>query len=446
MYPRLKLLHRLLAVDGIFLVSIDDVELSNIKPVLDEIFGSGAFISQNIVARSNNGNGSDLGYSGCHDYVLVYKKNSQSSPVFNGIFASEKYKSKFKYTDKYGIYKTDGIFRKKGGGSKREESEGCFYPVYYNPVTLEVSLAANDGWHEVYPKLPNGGDGRWIWSKAFAEGKEYRLIAGKKGKGTIYVKDYADTTIKEKPRSILSKTEYHTEKATEEIKAIFGSKEFATPKPVQLIIDLLDNCSPPNAIILDSFAGSGTTAHAVLKLNAQNSSTSNRKFILIETESYAETITAERVRRVMNGYGEGDKAVAGLGGSFDYYTVGEPLFLDDKNLNETVGIEVIRNYVTYTEGIPAKHQANTNSQAIKVSPYALGASETALWLFYYEPDKVTTLDIDFIASLNINVLIEDGGARPEVFIIYADKCALGKDFLAKHNITFKRIPRDITKF
>ena len=74
MYPRLKLLHRLLTSDGVFLVSIDDIELSNIKLVLDEIFGLGSFISQNIVARSNNGNGGDLGYSGCHDYVLVYKK------------------------------------------------------------------------------------------------------------------------------------------------------------------------------------------------------------------------------------------------------------------------------------------------------------------------------------------------------------------------------------
>ena len=92
MYPRLKLLHRLLTSDGVFLVSIDDIELSNIKLVLDEIFGLGSFISQNIVARSNNGNGGDLGYSGCHDYVLVYKKSSHSSPVFNGIFASESIK------------------------------------------------------------------------------------------------------------------------------------------------------------------------------------------------------------------------------------------------------------------------------------------------------------------------------------------------------------------
>ena len=126
MYPRLKLLYRLLTSDGVFLVSIDDIELSNIKLVLDEIFGLGSFISQNIVARSNNGNGGDLGYSGCHDYVLVYKKSSHSSPVFNGIFASEKYKNKFKYTDKYGTYKTDGIFRKKAAALRGRNQKVAF--------------------------------------------------------------------------------------------------------------------------------------------------------------------------------------------------------------------------------------------------------------------------------------------------------------------------------
>lgn len=154
---------------------------------------------------------------------------------------------------------------------------------------------------------------------------------------------------------------------------------------------------------------------------------------------YAETITAERVRRVMNGYGEGKKAVAGTGGAFDYYTVGAPLFLEDKNLNEAVGEAAIRRYVAYTESIPPAQQCGTDNA---VSRYALGTSDTALWLFYYEQDRITTLNLDFLASLNIKRLTK----RPEHFVIYADKCALDKDFLAKHGITFKRIPRDITRF
>ena len=158
---------------------------------------------------------------------------------------------------------------------------------------------------------------------------------------------------------------------------------------------------------------------------------------------YAETITAERVRRVMEGYGEGAKSVAGLGGGFDFYTVGEPLFLEDKNLNEAVGAAAIRSYVAYTEHIPFELQTDTKHP---VSPYALGVGRHCLWVFYYEREQVTTLDMDFLASLNIKALHNEGQSRPESYVIYADKCTLSPEFMAQHGIVFKRIPRDITRF
>ncbi len=154
---------------------------------------------------------------------------------------------------------------------------------------------------------------------------------------------------------------------------------------------------------------------------------------------YAEDVTAERLRRVMNGYGDGAKFVPGTGGSFDFYELGPALFKEDKNLNEEIGADAIRGYVTYTESIPVLKRFDNENP---VSPYALGATDTAMWIFYYERDRVTTLDLDFLASLNIKNL----PSRPEQFVIYADKCALDKDFLYKHSITFKRIPRDITRF
>ena len=228
-----------------------------------------------------------------------------------------------------------------------------------------------------------------------------------------------------------------TDEGGQEIKDIFGSLVFDTPKPTRLIERALKIATDKSSIILDSFAGSGTTAHAVLKMNAQDGG--NRRFILCETMDYAENITAERVRRVINGYGEGSKAVTGLGGGFDFYTVGTPLFKEDKNLNEEVGAEAIRGYVAYTENIPTERRWDTENS---VSPYALGSTDSALCVFYYEKDRVTTLDIDFLGQLKIKTL----PSRPEQFVIYADKCALDKDFLYKHGITFKRIPRDITRF
>lgn len=123
---------------------------------------------------------------------------------------------------------------------------------------------------------------------------------------------------------MLAENAGYTLNGTRLVRDIVPDAQFAFPKPIELISCLLGQITNDNAVILDSFSGSGTTAHAVLKLNAEDGG--NRRFICIEMMDYAETITAERVRRVINGYGEENKAVAGLGGGFDFYTVGEPLF------------------------------------------------------------------------------------------------------------------------
>lgn len=119
--------------------------------------------------------------------------------------------------------------------------------------------------------------------------------------------------------------------------------------------------------------------------------------------------------------------------------MGLPLFLEDKNLNESVGSQAIREYVAYTEGIPLVLPKSTDA---KISPYILGRSGGTAWFFYYETDQVTTLSTEFLAKLNI----KSASKRPVNFIIYADKCSLDEKFMRTHGITFKRIPRDITKF
>ncbi|MFZ2170436.1 MAG: DNA methyltransferase, partial [Methylococcaceae bacterium] len=213
-----------------------------------------------------------------------------------------------------------------------------------------------------------------------------------------------------------------------------GKKVFANPKDHEVLSRLIRYVGSRDALILDSFAGSGTTAHAVLEANKLDNG--NRRFILIETMDYAETITAERVRRVMNGYGKGKKAVYGLGGSFDYFTVGEPIFNEEDTLNELVGLDAIRNYVAYSEGIPSEHRTDPSNPH---SPHLLGRNAESAWIFYYEPDNVTCLDLDFLSTLKL-------GAKPGTTIIYADKCLLSKEFMANHGIFFKKIPRDITRF
>ena len=181
-----------------------------------------------------------------------------------------------------------------------------------------------------------------------------------------------------------------------------------------------------NAIILDSFAGSGTTAHAVLNMNQKDGG--NRKFILIEMCDYAESITAERIKRVIQGYGSGKKAMKGTGGNFSYYELGEKL-LDGEYLNEAVPISEIRQYVYFTE---TKERVKENSE----EPYQLGVYLDTAYYFYYERDAITTLDRSFLHEIK---------TKASAYVIYADRCLLSDTELEKYHITFKKIPRDITR-
>ena len=200
---------------------------------------------------------------------------------------------------------------------------------------------------------------------------------------------------------------------------------FDTEKNVTLIERIVNWITGENDVILDSFAGSGTTAHAVLKANAADGG--HRKFILVELMDYADTITTERVKRVINGYGEGKSAVPGIPGDFSFYELGAPLFIGD-NLNEDVGIEKIRAYVYFTE----------TRQRIQPSPepYYLGSHVDNAYYFYYERNQVTVLNRDYLCTIKV---------KAENYVIYADQCVFTPDELNRYHVTFKKIPRDISR-
>ena len=151
-------------------------------------------------------------------------------------------------------------------------------------------------------------------------------------------------------------------------------------------------------------------------------------------EDYANTITAERVKRVINGYGEDKKAVEGTGGSFNYYQLGEPLFLEDDILNEAVGIENILKYIWYSE---TRTAYNPKAHSLVEENYRIGSKDQTDYYFYYAKDAVTTVDYDFMAKIK---------HKASQYIIYADNCLLDAAFMLKHHIIFKKIPRDITRF
>ena len=416
MYPRLKLLHKLLAKDGIIFISIDDTECFNLKFICDEVFGKQNCIA-NLVWKKRYQGAKEKRVIICQEYVLMYCKNSEYIDTLSIPYTEEMIERNYKYEDEFvsirGKYRTQPL---EAGNSMNDR------------VNLRFPITAPDG-TEILPRR------QWIWSKEHVDDaiKNNELgFVKKNGKWSVFIKQYLidrdgnqRTT---RPFSIID--DVFTQDGTKEMQLLFGDGNmFPFPKPSKLIRELLTmSCKNKNAIFLDSFAGSGTTAHAVLNMNKQDGG--NRKFILVEMMDYADTITAERVKRVISGYGEGDKVVEGTSGDFTYYELGEPLFKDGKNLNDSVGEDEIRKYVFYME---TKKSIQKN---LGDNKYLLGTNNDTAYYFYYEKDKPTTLNYEFLAMVKI---------KATSYIIYADICALPKEFMEKHGITFKKIPRDITK-
>lgn len=460
-YPRLKLLHRLLAKDGVIFISIDDNELHHMRLIADEIFGSNSFVA-NIAAITNlKGRNDKKHVAACHEYILIYANRDF---VSYGLPLSEAQRAAFKYVDQNEKKYALRDLRKRGGPDKRVDRPNMFFPLFWNESLDKFFLERSSQEDvEILPILSDGTEGRWRWGKEKIEANLAWLHAkrpnGKRSKRWgLEHRVYLDPSISigedddieneddedeedalfertSKPKSFWLGGEFSSDAGKRMFKAILPGKKFDFPKSIDLVKRCLQMGAPKDGLILDSFAGTGTTAHAVLKLNAEDGGT--RRFILIETLDYAETLTAERVRCAITGYGEGKNAAPALGGGFDFYSIGEPIFLDKERLNESVGVDAIRRYVAYSEGVPPQYRV---SQDNPYSPYLLGLNSDTAWLFHYEPNQATCLDLDFLGTLKL------GSAKPGTAIIYADRCLLSKEFMVRHNIIFKKIPRDITRF
>ncbi len=416
MYPRLKLLHRLLAEDGAIFVSIDDNEVGHLRPLMDEIFGFGNFVTTIIWEKADSPRNSARQFSTDHDYILVYSKQTDWIPA--RLARTEEANSIYQNPDN----DPRGDWIPGDPYANKPYSKGLFSIT--GPTGRQFSPPPGRFWRVSEETLRELDlDGRIWW--------------GPTGDARPSIKRYVNEVADLVPRTLWKKEIVGSNRSSKnEMRAIFpDSTSFDTPKPISLVERILQIAISNNDIVLDSFAGSGTTAHAVLKLNAQDGG--NRRFILVETMDYAETITAERVRRVISGYGEENKKVAGLGGGFDYYTIGEPIFLENEMLNEAAGVEAIRSYVAYSEGIPDEERTSMENP---YTPYLLGLNRQTAWIFNYEPEKATSLDLEFLSTLKF------GEAKPGAAIIYADRCLLSREFMAKHGIIFKKIPRDITRF
>ena len=465
MYPRLKLLQKLLADDGVIFISIDDTEYANLKLICDEIFGSNCFVSNISWQRTYSTRNDSKGIVNEVEHLLAYSKLPDWSP--NKLPRTAEMDSIYKNPDNDDMpWASDNPFAP--GASTHQ---GMVYAIQH-PFTGKLLYPTNGrcwtfeqaqmlefmrGWgsyelrelddsHERASvcgveddKVRQGVKAIMLSEpveiasakarEIYEKGKWPKFYFTKNGLGGIRRKTYLENVGGKLPTNFWAFSEAgHTDEAKKEMLAIFdGKATFDTPKPHRLVEFVLKIAGNENAIILDSFAGSGTTAHAVLNMNKADGG--KRKFILVEMMDYADSITAERVKRVIGGYGEGKKAVEGTGGSFSFYDLGEPLLIGDC-LNEAVGTEKIREYIWFTE------TKRPYAPPRGGNPYYLGQNNHTGYYFYYEPERMTVLDYAFLSTITEKT---DGA------VIYADRCAISQDKLVEMEIMFKKIPRDISR-
>ena len=410
MYPRLKLLQKLLSEEGAIFISIDENESANLKLICNEIFGQNKHIAT-FVWQKRYSPDARTAISDAHEYIYCYAKNPDLFKESRHLLPLTGAQTKqFSNPDKdpRGPWKADNFTA----------------PGYRPNQMYEITLPSG---RVVVP--PQGRCWR-VTKEGFDKfTADKRMVYGNDGNGAPSVKRFLNEMPGMVPWTWWNHEEVgHTQEGNKLLATIMDKVVFDYPKPVRLIERILHIASDSDSIVLDSFAGSGTTAHAVLNKNKADGG--KRRFILVEMDNYADTITAERVKRVIDGYGSGKNAVPGTGGDFTFYDLGEALLLPNGNLNENVSADKIREYVYYMETREAMESiANGN-------PYFLGASRGAAYYFYYEKEAITTLDHDFLATIP---------ERADSYVIYADLCTIPTDELVKYNITFKKIPRDIAK-
>lgn len=280
MWPRFRLLHELLADTGSLWMTLDDNEVHRAKLMLDEIFGRQDSSAHIVWQSSDNSNNDAKSFSIDKNHILVYGKKSDWRPLH-----------------------IDDVEKRRHFKNPDDDPRGPYFDG--NPVdspnpreNLKYKVKTPGGGYIDHPR--NG----WRWSKDVMKEKiRSGEIRFSKNENRIIRRTYLADMKGLPPSDLWVKLDRygHNRNAKYELYSMFGGESpFPTPKPSKLIEAILEIAAGPNSLVLDSFAGSGTTAHAVLKLNKRDEG--SRKFILVEMEDYADQLTAERVRRVIQGY------------------------------------------------------------------------------------------------------------------------------------------------
>ena len=423
MYPRLALLREFLSEDGSIFVFLDDNEIQALRYVMDEVFGGNNFITTCIWQKVYSPKNSARHFSEDHDYVAVYAKKSDTWKP-NLVARNEEQDAAYKNRDDdpRGPWKTSDL------SARNAYSDGLYSVTCPSGRTIDGP--------------PRGR--YWTISKArFDElDSDKRIWWGNDGNAIPQFKRFL-TDVKQGvvPQTLWLYSEVgHTQEAKKELVSVMDFKDtesvFITPKPTRLIERILQIATNPGDLVLDSFAGSGTTGHAVLKMNAAASETEKRRFILVEMDGkIAPDITRERVKRVAEGYtnAKGD-AVPGLGGGFRYVRLGDELFDEHGRINETkVRFADLARHVYFSEtGEPLP------KERISAKTPMLGIHHgRAVYLLYNGILKDKSVDGgNVLTGETLAHLPAHDGPK----VVYAAGCRFSKARLEREGITFKQTP------
>ncbi len=530
MYPRLVLMRRMLCPDGVIFISCDDNEQAALRLIMNEIFGEDCFVSNIIWQKSYSPRNDSKGIPTTTDHIVAYSKKPGWNPFklertegMNARYANPDNDKDYWRPDN--AYAPNAITHQGMVYAIQNPFTGkMIYPIVSNTWRYEQDdmLDIMNGWCEYELRDLNDAEERaricGISADEVRQGvmgivlKESLEVSKQKAQavlergqwpkyyftslGNLSRKTYLGEVGGRVTTNLWPFSEVdNTDGAKKELIEIFeGAVPFDTPKPTRLIDRILEIAVEPGDIVMDCFAGSGTTAHSVLKANLKDGG--DRKFVLLEVDADIVKTTQERVQRAISGYEytgtkteriyekklnantlkritdyyedakqtyeqakasenytdvhqptvkdnnlvvEAEKYYDGhrdgLGGGFDFMELGAPIFKDGtKMLNEDVGESELRRYVYYTE----THQPLTQTRS-EDYPYWLDDYQGVGYYFYYEADQPTTLSNETL--LNVVKGRMDGG-----LIVYADLCEFSDDELEQMGITFRQIPRDIRRF
>ena len=421
MLPRLKLLRELLRDDGAIFVSIDDNEVHRLRCLMDEVFGEDNFVASIVWHKMDSPKNMAIHFSEDHDFIAVYARNADKWRP-NPLPRSDEMVARYKNPDN----------DSRGPWLLSDLAARNFYAQGRYSITTPSGKTI---------KGPPAGSYWRISKEKFHElEKDNRIWWGKHGNNRPGIKRFlSDVREGVVPQTLWSWEDAgSTRNAKQELSQLMrlGPSEdvFITPKPTKLLRRILQIATNKDSIILDSFAGSGTTAHAVLALNKEDGG--NRRFVLIECEDYVDSLTAERVRRVAKGIpsAKDESLKAGLDGTFSYFKLGLPMrqesLLDGSNLPS---YEKLAAYVFFTAT-----GEEFEPEKIRKKTWFIGRSRLYDVFLIYEADveqlKNMALTLDIARTL-------PRGQRNK--LVFAPTKYLDREFLHRYHVTFQQLPFQI---